>query len=139
MTSMNETGIPIPWQPANAAAGNRYELHAGDAANSWQSLEIMGGSGQLTGIEQRVYLPVQRTLTYDVSLYAKHYSGPGTVTVSLRSVQTGKVLAAATVDATASAWTKRTATLTFAGRCGAEAGGGGLRGDGGGRWAGCGG
>jgi alpha-N-arabinofuranosidase len=113
VTSMNETGIPIPWQPANAAAGNRYELHVGDAANSWQSLEIMGVPGQLTGIEQRVYLPVQRTLTYDVSLYAKHYSGPGTVTASLRSVGTGKVLASATVEASASAWNKLTGRLTL--------------------------
>jgi alpha-N-arabinofuranosidase len=56
--SSNSTGIPIPWQPLNRAAGNRYELHVGDAANSWQSLEIMGTPGDLTGIRQRVYLPV---------------------------------------------------------------------------------
>src|SRR5580692_2817300 len=40
--SSDSTGIPFPWEPLNPAAGNRYELHVGDAANSWQSLEIMG-------------------------------------------------------------------------------------------------
>jgi alpha-L-arabinofuranosidase len=40
--SSDGTGIPFPWQPLNPAAGNRYELHAGDVANSWQSLEIIG-------------------------------------------------------------------------------------------------
>ncbi|MDE3148403.1 MAG: hypothetical protein KGL37_02945, partial [Acidobacteriota bacterium] len=74
--STNSTGIPLPWQPLNWAAGNRYELHVGDAANSWQSLEILGTPNQQVGIMQRVYLPVQRELSYRVSLYAKHVSGP---------------------------------------------------------------
>ena len=58
--SSNSTGIPIPWQSLNRAAGNRFELHVGDAANSWQSLEIMGTPSEPTGIKQRVYLPVPR-------------------------------------------------------------------------------
>lgn len=66
--SSNQTGIPIPWQPLNRSAGNRYELHVGDAANSWQSLEMMGTPDDLTGIRQRVYLPVPRTYGYNVSL-----------------------------------------------------------------------
>src|SRR5580692_5882585 len=74
--STNQTGIPLPWRPLNMAVGNRYELHVGDAANSWQSLEILGSPNQQTGIMQKVYLPVQRELTYRVSLYAKHLSGP---------------------------------------------------------------
>src|SRR5579862_453192 len=57
--SSNSTGIPLPWEPLNRAAGNRYELHVGDAANSWQSLEILGQPGEQTGIMQKVYLPVQ--------------------------------------------------------------------------------
>ena len=109
--STNSTGIPIPWQPLNRAAGNRYELHVRDAANSWQSLQIMGTPGDLTGIKQRVYLPVPRTYGYKVSLYAKHLSGPSLVNVSLRLRNSDKVLAIASVDATAGEWTKYAAKL----------------------------
>ncbi len=109
--SSNATGIPLPWQPLNSAAGNRYELHAGDAANSWQSLEIMGTPGQQVGIMQRVYLPVQRELTYHVSFYAKHVGGASQVKVLLRDPENGKTLAEGSVDAGADKWTKYTATL----------------------------
>lgn len=109
--STNSTGIPIPWQPLNRAAGNRYELHVGDAANSWQSLEIMGVPGQLTGIMQRVYLPVPRTFGYNVSLYARHLSGPATLHVSIRERDTERVLATAEINATAADWTRYTAKL----------------------------
>lgn len=109
--SSNSTGIPIPWQPLNKNAGNRYELHVKDAANSWQSLEIMGTPDELTGIKQRVYLPVPRTYGYDVSLYAKHVSGASHVNVSLRSRDAGKVLATASIDAVTAEWTKYTAKL----------------------------
>lgn len=109
--STNSTGIPIPWQPLNKEAGNRYELHVKDAANSWQSLEIMGTPDELTGIKQRVYLPVPRTYGYKISFYAKHVSGPTSVAVSLRSRDREKVLATASVTAAADSWTKYSATL----------------------------
>lgn len=109
--SSNSTGIPLPWQPLNSAAGNRYELHVGDAANSWQSLEIMGTPDQLVGIMQRVYLPAQRELTYRVSLYAKHVSGPSGLKVLFRNVETGATLAQSSMNAPAAQWTKYTATL----------------------------
>jgi alpha-N-arabinofuranosidase len=109
--STNSTGIPIPWQPLNRAAGNRYELHVRDAAHSWQSLQIMGTPGDLTGIKQQVYLPVPRTYGYKVSLYAKHLSGPSLVNVSLRLRNSDKVLAIASVDARAGEWTKYAAKL----------------------------
>jgi alpha-N-arabinofuranosidase len=109
--SSNATGIPLPWQPLNPAAGNRYELHVGDAANSWQSLEVMGTPDQQVGIMQQVYLPVQRELTYRISLYAKHLSGPAEVKVLFRDTQTGQILAESSVDAAAKEWTKYTTTL----------------------------
>lgn len=110
--SSNRTGIPLPWEPLNMDAGNRYELHVGDAANSWQSLEIMGLPGELTGIAQRVYLPVPRTFGYNVSLYAKHVSGPAKLTVSLRSATTNEPLASADIDVNATDhWTKYTTRL----------------------------
>jgi alpha-L-arabinofuranosidase len=109
--SSNQTGIPLPWQPLDAAAGNRFELHVGDAANSWQSLEIIGLPTQRVGIMQKVYLPVQRELTYRVSLYAKHLTGPDGLTVLLRDPETGKTLAESHVDAPAPEWTKCETTL----------------------------
>jgi alpha-N-arabinofuranosidase len=109
--SSNETGIPLPWQSLNKAAGNRFELHVGDAANSWQSLEILGQPEELTGIKQKVYLPVQRELSYQVSLYAKHLAGPAGLTVSFRDRETGNVLAEAHLQAPATEWTKYETTL----------------------------
>lgn len=111
--SSNETGIPLPWQSLNKAAGNRFELHVGNAANSWQSLELIGQPDELTGIKQKVYVPVQRELTYKVSLFAKHLTGPTGLTVSLRDHETGKVLAESHMDASATEWTKYTGTLSL--------------------------
>jgi alpha-N-arabinofuranosidase len=112
--SSDTTGIPLPWQPLDRNAGNRYELQVGDAANSWQSLELMGMPGQLTGIMQRVYLPVPRTYGYNVSLYAKHLSGPAKLQLSIRERGTGRVLASADIDTTAGSWTKYSAHLKLA-------------------------
>lgn len=109
--SSNETGIPLPWQSLNRAAGNRFELHVGQAANSWQSLEVMGQPQELTGIMQKVYLPVQRVLNYKVSFYAKHISGPAVVTVSFRDRTSGKVLAESKTEAAGATWTKYRAML----------------------------
>ena len=109
--SSNSTGIPLPLQPLNAAAGNRYELHVGNASNSWQSLEIMGTLDQQVGILQKIYLPVQRELRYRVSLYAKHVSGPTELTVLFRDRETGQTLAQSHVDAPAEQWTKYTTAL----------------------------
>jgi alpha-N-arabinofuranosidase len=111
IASSNDTGIPLPWQSLNTGAGNRFELHVGDAANSWQSLEIMGQPDELTGIKQKVYLPIQRVLSYKVSLYARHLSGPEALRVSFRDRLTGKVLAESQINAPAREWTKYATTL----------------------------
>jgi alpha-N-arabinofuranosidase len=73
----------------------------------------MGTPGELTGIKQRVYLPVPRTYGYIVSLYAKHVSGPSRVNVSLRLRSSDKVLATASIDVTAGEWSKYTAKLNL--------------------------
>lgn len=114
IASSDDTGLPLPWLPLHAEQGNRYALHVGDAANSWQSVEIMGLPNQTVGIMQRVYLPVQRTLSYKVSLYVKHLSGPDQIAVSLRSRQTGKVLASSSVRAAGTHWTRYSTTLNLA-------------------------
>jgi alpha-N-arabinofuranosidase len=102
----SQLGLPLPWEPVDPRQGNRYEPHWGDAANSWRSLEIIGVPGQSTGIKQKVYLPIHRTLSYIGSLYAKHVSGPTRLTISLRPRNSPEVLASAAVDVTADTWTK---------------------------------
>jgi alpha-N-arabinofuranosidase len=109
--STNSTGIPLPWRPLDSAAGNRFELHVGEAANSWQSLEILGTPNQQVGITQKIYLPVQRELSYRVSLDAKHVSGSSRLRVLFRDSETGKILAESSVDAPANEWAKYEATL----------------------------
>jgi alpha-L-arabinofuranosidase len=104
----SELDLPLPWEPLNPGQGNRYELRTGDAANSWMSLRIFGVPGEPTGIRQQVYLPVQRTLAYNGSLYARHVSGPAGLTVSLRVRDSADVLASAHLDATGAVWTKYT-------------------------------
>jgi alpha-L-arabinofuranosidase len=109
--STNSTGIPLPWEPLDSAAGNRFELHVGDAANSWQSLELIGLPNAEVGIKQKVYLPVQRELAYHVSLYVKHLSGPNGITVLFGDRKTGKTLAESRLQAPAADWTKYQTTL----------------------------
>ena len=106
LAEASRLGLPLPWEPVNAGQGNRYEPHWGDAANSWRSLEVIGVPGQTTGIRQRVYLPVQRVLTYKGSLYAKHVEGPTGLTIQIRRHNSDEVLATAHVDASAADWTK---------------------------------
>jgi alpha-L-arabinofuranosidase len=104
LVESSQLGLPLPWEPLDPKQGNRYEPHWGNAANSWRSLVVMGVPGQPTGIKQEVYLPVQRTLFYKGSLFARHLSGPSTLTISLRLRNTSEALAFATVDAAAGAW-----------------------------------
>lgn len=105
--------LPLPWEPLDFSEGNRYAILYGHAANSWQSLEVMGVPGRPTGIEQKIYLPIQRELTYQGSLYARHLSGPDGITVSIRPWNHDKVLASAKITATATSWTKYHFTLTL--------------------------
>ncbi|HLH33214.1 MAG TPA: alpha-L-arabinofuranosidase C-terminal domain-containing protein [Alloacidobacterium sp.] len=102
----SELGLPLPWEALDAGQGNRYELRYGSAANSWRSMVIFGVPGQSTGIRQKVYLPVHRTLEYKGSLYARHLSGPAGVTVSLRQHDGSDVLATAKLNASSDDWAK---------------------------------
>ncbi len=106
--------LPLPWEPLDAGQGNRYEIHYGDAANSWQSLRVFGVPGQATGIRQRVYLPVHRTRDYVGSFYAKHLSGDHAITVSLRIRNSNDVLASQRMDVTDADWKKYSFTLQVA-------------------------
>jgi len=108
----SELDLPLPWEPLDYGEGNRYELRYGDAANSWMSLRVFGVPGRPTGIRQEVWLPVERTLAYDGSLYARHVSGPATLSVSLRRRNNTEVLASAEIEAAGTEWTKYTFHLT---------------------------
>jgi len=110
----SQLGLPLPWEPLNYAQGNRYELHWGDAANSWRSLEIIGVPGQPTGIMQKVYLPVHRELAYNGSLFARHISGPSELTLQIRKHHASDVLAQIQIHATERGWTEYKFSLTVA-------------------------
>jgi alpha-N-arabinofuranosidase len=101
-----DLAIPLPWEPLDARQGNRYELHSGDAANSWQSLRVLAVPGEPTGIKQEVYLPIHRTRDYEGSLYARHLSGADNITVALRVRDRDEVLASAKIEAADTSWKK---------------------------------
>ena len=110
----SQLGLPLPWEPLVSAQGNRYEPRWGDAANSSRSLEIIALPAGETGIRQHIYLPVQRTLQYDGSLWIKHLAGPATVSVSLRSPDTdSRIFTEAKIEAASSDWTKYEFHLTL--------------------------
>jgi alpha-L-arabinofuranosidase len=99
--------LPLPWEPLDVRQGNRYEPQTGDAANSSDSLLIMGLPAGEVGIRQRIYLPVHRILTYRGSVFVKHQSGPAKVYISLRDRNNVQAeLASTTIDAAGKEWTK---------------------------------
>jgi alpha-L-arabinofuranosidase len=103
----SQLGLPLPWVPLNANQGNRYEVRVGDAANSWQSLMVIGVPGEPTGIKQKVYVPIHRTRDYKGSFYARHISGATKITVSLRLHNQTEVLASQDFEVSdTSAWQK---------------------------------
>jgi alpha-N-arabinofuranosidase len=103
--------IPLPWEPLDFRQGNRYELNLGDAANSWESLRVFGVPGDPTGIKQKVYLPIHRTLSYTGSLYTRHLSGATHIVVGLRLRNQSEVLASQQIEAADTNWTKHSFTL----------------------------
>ena len=107
----SDLGLPLPWEPLDPKQGARYEPHWGDAPNSWRSLEVMGVLGKAVGIKERIYLPVQRTLHYVGSLYARHLSGSAGLTISVRPRSSSQVLASAQILASATTWTKYSFSL----------------------------
>ena len=110
----SEVGLPLPWEPLDRSQGSRYSPIRGDAANSYQSLLIMSLPGKEVGILQRVYLPVQRQLTYAGAIWIKHVEGPAAVRISLRRRgQAAQLLAESTISASSQSWTKYPYTLTL--------------------------
>ena len=114
LVEASNLALPLPWEPLGQHQGMRYEPHYGNAPNSWRSLEVIGVPGQPTGIRQKVYLPVHRTLVYRGSLYAKHLSGATGLTLSIRREGSNDVLASATIPADAAIWTRYEFSLTLA-------------------------
>ncbi len=111
LVQASRLALPLPWEPLDVRQGNRYELNYGDAANSWQSLRVLGVPGQPTGIKQKVYLPIHRTRDYTGSLYARHPSGATQITVSLRLRDQGDALASQQIDVVDASWKKYSFSL----------------------------
>ena len=109
-----DLGLPTPWEPLDEHQGNRYEIHYGDAANSWQSLRVFGVPGEPTGIKQLIYLPIHRTRDYAGSFYARHLSGDTRITISLRVRNQNEVLASQAIHVADASWTKYSFTLHVA-------------------------
>jgi alpha-L-arabinofuranosidase len=101
-----DLGLPVPWEPLDLRQGNRYEVHSGEAANSWQSLQVFAVPGEPTGIKQKVYLPIHRTHDYEGSFYARHLSGADTITIALRVRDQNEVLASQQIQVADGAWKK---------------------------------
>jgi alpha-L-arabinofuranosidase len=107
LAESSNIGLPLPWQPLEAAQGWRYEPRWGDRVNSYRSLLIMALPGRQTGVRQRVYLPVHRVLRYTGSLYAKPAAGPRELEVSLRRRNhPEETLARQTIRLVADGWTR---------------------------------
>jgi alpha-L-arabinofuranosidase len=110
----SQLDLPLPWEPLDARQGNRYEPQSGDAANSSNSLLIMGLPNGEVGIRQRIFLPVHRILAYRGSIFVKHQSGPAKVYLSLRERNNPQlVFADTTIDAGGQEWTKYSFELTL--------------------------
>lgn len=110
----SQLGLPLPWEPLDPSQGNRYEPVRGDASNSSQSVLIMSLPGKEVGILQQVYLPVQRELTYNGSLWLKHVRGPVEVRLSLRRHDhANQVLASTVLSAETTSWSKYPFSLTL--------------------------
>ena len=108
----SDVDVPLPWEPLDPRQGNRYEIHYGDAANSWQSLRIFAVPGEATGIKQRVYLPIHRTREYVGSFYARHLGGEPGLTIALRTSDAGDTLASQQLTVAEEAWKRYTFSLT---------------------------
>ena len=106
LVSASGTGLPLPWLPLDKTQGNRYEWRWDEAANSSRSVLIMALPGdKQTGVRQRIFLPVHRELRYRGYLYAKPFSGPKALDVSLRR-ESGEVLARQEISLNGPAWAK---------------------------------
>ena len=101
----SQLDLPLPWEPLYAWQGNRYEPHRGDAANSDESILLMGLPSEEVGIRQRVYLPAQRELEYTGSIWVKHASGSDAIDVSLRECnRPQQILAHSVIRAVSAEW-----------------------------------
>jgi alpha-L-arabinofuranosidase len=101
----SELSLPVPWEPLDYAQGARYSPQWGDAANSQRSLLLMALPQKETGVRQKVYLPVHRTLHYTGSVYLKHLSGAREVEISFRERNhSDHVLAAQKVQMVGNDW-----------------------------------
>jgi alpha-N-arabinofuranosidase len=80
----SELGLPLPWEPLYYDQQNRYSSVWNDAANSHESLLVMGLPDGEVGVRQQIYLPIHRTRAFTGHTSLKLLSGPPNVSLSLR-------------------------------------------------------
>lgn len=113
LQAASSLGLPLPWEPAMGNEGNRYVPLRGHAANSDQSLLLLGLPDKPVGVRQRVYLSAARELQYVASLYAKTPDGTVPLQVALtRRNQPDATLDLANVAVRGTEWTRYDVNLT---------------------------
>ncbi|MFL6450259.1 MAG: alpha-L-arabinofuranosidase C-terminal domain-containing protein [Bryobacteraceae bacterium] len=114
LIAASQLGLPIPWEPLHADQANRYEPRRVDAANSYQSIALLGLPESEVGIRQEVYLPLHRVLKYRGSLFVRHLDGGDLIRISLRKRnRPDQILASAEFRAASADWRKYTFELAL--------------------------
>ncbi len=101
----SELGLPLPWEPLHYDQQNRYSSVWNDAANSHESLLVMGLPDAEVGVRQQVYLPVHRTQRFVGHTHAKLLSGSRKLSLSIRRRNhPEEILAETSINIEGSAW-----------------------------------
>jgi alpha-L-arabinofuranosidase len=101
----SELGLPLPWEPLHYEQQDRYSSVWNDAANSHESLLLMGLPDAEVGVRQQIYLPIHRTRQFVGHTSAKLLSGSPKLSVSIRRRNhPEEILAETSINIEGSAW-----------------------------------
>jgi alpha-L-arabinofuranosidase len=101
----SELGLPLPWEPLHYDQQNRYSSVWNDAANSHESLLVMGLPDVEVGVRQQVYLPIHRTRQFVGHASVKLLSGSPKLSVSIRRRNhPEEILAETAINIESSTW-----------------------------------
>jgi alpha-L-arabinofuranosidase len=113
----SDLGLPVPWEPLHYDQQNRYSSVWNDAANSYESLLVMGLPDAEVGVRQQVYLPVYRTQAYTGHTNLKLLAGSPKVSISIRRRNhPEEILAETSLNIDGSAWKAYDFRLEVTGR-----------------------
>jgi alpha-L-arabinofuranosidase len=101
----SELGLPLPWEPLHYDQQNRYSSVWNDAANSHESLLLMGLPDAEVGVRQQIYLPIHRTRAFIGRTSLKLLAGSPKLSVSIRRRNhPEEILAETSINIEGSAW-----------------------------------